>query len=122
MAFNYFQNPYQIYNPYQQIQPSFQQQQNTQPMQIQNGGFVSVHNEAEQGFSQLDRPIFEKYRLVKEEDMQNAQDAPISDETSSRVSDTDYAQKSEIAALWGKIEALEERISKFEKTEAVKDE
>lgn len=77
--------------------------QGQQP-QIQNGGFVSVRNETEargypvapgnsvtfkdetapyvytktMGFSQLDRPIFEKYRLVREtpsEAVQTFQDA-----------------------------------------------
>lgn len=70
--------------------------QQQQPMQIQNGGLVTVRGIEEarnypvapgnsvtfkdetspyvytktQGFSQLDRPVFEKYRLVKEEDIQ----------------------------------------------------
>lgn len=74
----------------------YQQQYQQQPMQIQNGGLVSVRGIEEarnypvapgnsvtfkdetspyvytktQGFSQLDRPVFEKYRLVKEEDIQ----------------------------------------------------
>ena len=85
-------NPYQNY--YQNI-PQYQPQQQMaqQPMQqIQNGGFVSVRNEIEamnypvahgmsvtfkdetapyiytktMGFSQMDRPTFEKYKLVKE--------------------------------------------------------
>ena len=106
MAYNNFYSPYQnAYNPYQQYQPNFQQQMQNQSnyqqsqQQIQNGGFVSVHNENEarnypiapgnsvtfkdenapyvytktQGFSQLDRPVFEKYRLVKEEEYQPQQ-------------------------------------------------
>ena len=82
------------YYPYQQ-----QYQQIQQPMQIQNGGLVSVRGIEEarnypvapgnsvtfkdetspyvytktQGFSQLDRPVFEKYRLVKEEDAPDVQ-------------------------------------------------
>lgn len=78
-------------NVSQNMGPQQMQQQNAP--QIQNGGFVSVRNEDEargypvaignsvtfkdetapyvytktMGFSQLDRPIFEKYRLVKEE-------------------------------------------------------
>ncbi len=80
----------QLYN--QQVQ--MPQQQSQQPQQIQNGGFVSVANEEiarnypvapgnsvtfkcenapyiytkTMGFSSLDTPIFEKYKLVKEED------------------------------------------------------
>ena len=138
-------NPYQYQQNYQQpmqnnIQPSFQQSQ----QQIQNGGFVSVHNENEarnypiapgnsvtfkdenapyvytktQGFSQLDRPVFEKYRLVKEEDYQAqqvAQNSPMSSENVQQINYTDFAKKSEIAALWGEIEALKSKLLEFEK-------
>ena len=71
----------------------FNYQQVQQPMQIQNGGFVSIRSEMEarsypvaygtsvtfkdetgpyiyvktMGFSQLESPRFEKYRLTKEE-------------------------------------------------------
>lgn len=152
MAYNnFYQNPYQVYNPYQQFQPNFQQQQqvpnNIQPsfqqsqQQIQNGGFVSVHNENEarnypiapgnsvtfkdenapyvytktQGFSQLDRPVFEKYRLVKEEEYQPqqvAQNAPTSAEKTEQANNIDYALKSDLRALWDEIEALKKRIPK----------
>lgn len=166
MAYNnFYQNPYQVYNPYQQFQPNFQQSQiqNQQPLQqnqqIQNGGFVSVHNENEarnypiapgnsvtfkdenapyvytktQGFSQLDRPVFEKYRLVKEEEYQPqqvAQSAPTSAENAEQASNIDYASKSDIRALWDEIEALKKRIPKskeeiknrVEKTEMKTDE
>lgn len=160
MAYNNFYGPYQnAYNPYQQFQPNFQQQQqvpnNIQPsfqqsqqaQQIQNGGFVSVHNENEarnypiapgnsvtfkdenapyvytktQGFSQLDRPVFEKYRLVKEENYQAqqvAQNSPVSSENANQTNYTEYAKKDEIAALWGEIEALKSKLSEFEKAKA----
>ena len=100
---NYF-NPYQ--NFYQPAQ------------QIQNGGFVSVRSEEEArtypvaqgtsvtfknetapyiytkttGFSQLDQPIFEKFRLTKEDE-----------EPQNNISIQD-----EIAALWGEINAIKE--------------
>lgn len=152
MAFNNFYSPYQnAYNPYQQYQPNFQQQMQNQPnyqqsqqpiqQQIQNGGFVSVHNENEarnypiapgnsvtfkdenapyvytktQGFSQLDRPVFEKYRLVKEEEhqpQQVAQNAPTSAENTEQASNIDYALKSDLRALWGEIEALKKQMPK----------
>lgn len=160
MAYNNFYNPYQsTYNPYQQYQPSFQQQQqvpnNIQPsfqqsqqaQQIQNGGFVSVHNENEarnypiapgnsvtfkdenapyvytktQGFSQLDRPVFEKYRLVKEEDYQPqqiAQNAVVSNENAQQTNLIEYAKKDDITALWDEIEALKSKLSEFEKAKA----
>lgn len=154
MAYNNFYNPYQnMYAPYQYqpnyqqngIQPSFQQSQQAQ--QIQNGGFVSVHNENEarnypiapgnsvtfkdenapyvytktQGFSQLDRPVFEKYRLVKEEDyqqQQTAQNSPVSSENTQQINNSDYAKKDEITALWSEIEALKSKLSEFEKAKA----
>ena len=170
MAYNNFYAPYQsAYNPYQQYQPSFQQQNNIQPnfqqsqqpiqQQIQNGGFVSVHNENEarnypiapgnsvtfkdenapyvytktQGFSQLDRPVFEKYRLVKEEEYQPqqvAQSAPTSAENAEQANNIDYALKSDVRALWDEIEALKKQIlkskeeikNKIEKTEVKTDE
>lgn len=148
MAFNNFYSPYQnAYNPYQQYQPNFQQQMQNQSnyqqsqQQIQNGGFVSVHNENEarnypiapgnsvtfkdenapyvytktQGFSQLDRPVFEKYRLVKEEEYQPqqvAQNAPASAEKTEQASNIDYALKSDLRALWDEIEALKKQIPK----------
>lgn len=158
MAFNNFYSPYQnAYNPYQQYQPNFQQQmqnqsnyqQSQQPIQqqIQNGGFVSVHNENEarnypiapgnsvtfkdenapyvytktQGFSQLDRPVFEKYRLVKEEEYQPqqvAQNSPVSSENTQQINNSDYAKKDEITALWSEIEALKSKLSEFEKAKA----
>ena len=157
MAYTSYYNPYQVYNPYQQYQPGFQQQNNIQPnfqqsqqpiqQQIQNGGFVSVHNENEarnypiapgnsvtfkdenapyvytktQGFSQLDRPVFEKYRLVKEEDyqaQQTVQNAPVSSENTQQINNSDYAKKDEITALWSEIEALKSKLSEFEKAKA----
>lgn len=158
MAYNNFYSPYQnAYNPYQQYQPNFQQQmqnqsnyqQSQQPIQqqIQNGGFVSVHNENEarnypiapgnsvtfkdenapyvytktQGFSQLDRPVFEKYRLVKEEEYQPqqvAQNSPVSSENTQQINNSDYAKKDEITALWSEIEALKSKL--FELTDKSK--
>ena len=166
MAFNNFYSPYQnAYNPYQQYQPNFQQQMQNQSnyqqsqQQIQNGGFVSVHNENEarnypiapgnsvtfkdenapyvytktQGFSQLDRPVFEKYRLVKEEEYQPqqvAQSAPTSAENAEQANNIDYALKSDLRALWDEIETIKKRIpkakeeirNKVEKTEVKTDE
>lgn len=119
-------NPY-YYQNIPQYQP--QQQMAQQPMQqIQNGGFVSVRNEIEamnypvahgmsvtfkdetapyiytktMGFSQMDRPTFEKYKLVKE-----AVDDP-QEEPRNVLEDV----KSEISALWGEINALKEQPKK----------
>lgn len=149
MAYNNYYSGYQpmIGYPYQQqIQPNcnYQQQaypqaqnQQTQP-QIQNGGFIQVHNEDEarnypiapgnsvtfkdenapyvytktMGFSQLDRPIFEKYRLVKEDDMPT-QNPPVSAEIAQQTNNIDYALKTDLTALQTEIDALKQRIEEL---------
>ena len=126
MAYNYypgFQYPYT--QPYQ-VQPV-----QGQSMQIQNGGFVSVRSMEEaynypiapgnsitfkdenspyvytktKGFSPLEQPIFEKYRLVKEED-----GAQMAQNTPKTPQDAFNAQE-QIKALWDEIEALKRQIN-----------
>ena len=116
-------------------------QQSIQP-QIQNGGFISVRNEQEarnypiapgnsvtfkdenmpyvyvktMGFSQLDRPNFEKFRLVKEEEIQaqqTAQNPPVSNENTQQTNNVDYEKKDEITALWSEIEILKQHIEEL---------
>lgn len=116
-------------NPQNVPQPMMQQQQqqNSTP-QIQNGGFISVRNEDEarsypvaignsvtfkdenapyvytktMGFSQLDRPIFEKYRLVKEGSEQKA-----SEEKPKRIPELD-SMKADIRKIWDEINEIKE--------------
>ena len=156
MAYNNYYSGYQpmMGYPYQQqIQPNYNYQQQAYPQaqmqmatqnqqtqpQIQNGGFIQVHNEDEarnypiapgnsvtfkdenapyvytktMGFSQLDRPIFEKYRLVKEEDIQAAQNQPMSAANSQQTNNIDYALKTDLAALQEEIDALKQRIEEL---------
>lgn len=101
----------------QMAQQGYQQAQNAQ--QIQNSGFVSVPSETvarnypvapgnsvtfidenapycytkTMGFSQLDRPRFEKFRLVKEEETAQPTQA------STDAQKVDYALKSELQSL-----------------------
>lgn len=112
-------------------------QQPVQP-QIQNGGFISVRSEQEarsypiapgnsvtfkdenmpyvyvktMGFSQLDSPNFEKFRLVKEEEVQAQQ--PTSGEN-RQTNNVDYALKTDLVSLQGafaaEIEALKKQIA-----------
>lgn len=154
MAYNNYYSGYQpmMGYPYQQqFQPNYQQQaypqaqmqmtaqnQQTQP-QIQNGGFIQVHNEDEarnypiapgnsvtfkdenapyvytktMGFSQLDRPIFEKYRLVKEDDIQAAQNQPVRAENNQTTNMIDYALKTDLTALQAEIDTLKQRIEEL---------
>lgn len=98
-----------------------------QTQQIQNGGFVCVRSEEEarnypvaignsvtfkdesssyiytktMGFSQLDRPIFEKYKLVKEEV------ADVADAVPTKKADIDSI-KADIRKIWGEIDAIKE--------------
>jgi hypothetical protein len=125
MALNQFY-PYQFQNPYQQnFQQGFQQTN-----QIQSGGLVSVRSVEEaynypvapgnsitfkdetqpyvytktKGFSPLEQPVFEKYRLVKVDENNNiAQNTPKSPETAP-----DYEKQ--IKLLWDEVNALKTKI------------
>lgn len=128
----YYNNyPQQIYpNAYQAVAP-VQSQPQAQP-QIQNGGFVSVRNETEarnypvalgnsvtfkdetapyiytktMGFSQLDIPKFDKYKLVKEtpEEVPETPKNEIFDP--KPINDSIDALKAEIGRIWSEIEGL----------------
>lgn len=118
MAYNFYPNFYQQM-PLQQPQMPQNQAQQMQ------SGFVSVRNEAEarnypvaygnsvtmkdenspyiytktMGFSQLDRPIFDKYKLVKEETEEQHQ------ETVSKSEELEKIQ-GDIKALWNEINEM----------------
>ena len=123
------------YQQYQQpIQQSYQQptQQGGQ-LQIQNGGFVSVRNIEEafnwpvapgnsitfkdenspyiytktKGFSQLEAPIFERFRLVKEEDNSAA---PTMSSDGKNKPDSGVELKEQINMLWNEVNALKSQI------------
>lgn len=136
----YYQtNPYYQQNSMtQQNQPT--QTQSQQQPAIQQSGFVPVPSEQvarnypvapgnsvtfkdenapycyvkTMGFNQLDRPTFEKYRLVKEDSQNIAQNTPKSDDNAKDGNDTKYALKSDLDAIWNEIDALKEN-SKTEK-------
>ena len=120
--YNYGYPNYQPAMQYQQVQPAQQTQQ------IQNGGFVSVRSKQEalmwpiapgssitfkdetapyvytktMGFSQLDRPQFETYRLIKEDESEARQNAVQQGRMSQPTENTktaDYALKSDLEIL-----------------------
>lgn len=119
----------------QQAQQSQPVQQMQQPA-IQQSGFVLVQSEREaraypvapgnsitfkdesqpfcyvktMGFNQLDRPTFERYRLVKEDSPVTAQNAPTSADGAEGSKDTAYALKSDLGAIWGEIDAIKEKL------------
>ena len=133
MAYPYYPATYNPgFNPY--LQQMNQQQMQPQNQQIQNGGLVSVRSEEEarnypvapgnsvtfknesapfvytktMGFSQLDRPVFERFRLVKEE-------AEKSPQTETKPKDIDlsaYALKTDLAVILGEIDAIKAEINK----------
>ena len=108
--------------------------QNYVPQQIQNGGLISVRSENEarnypiapgnsitfkdesqpyvyvktMGFSQLDRPTFEKFRLIKEEAIENAQNANIPRQDNQTVDLSAYALKADLDELRQEFEMLKE--------------
>lgn len=118
---NYYPQNYSQYNYYQN------QQLQSQPQQtVQSGNLISVRNEDEarmypiapgnsvtfkdentpyiytktMGFSQLDRPVFEKYKLIKEEMPEQ-----VTESTESR-----YALKNDFTDLVNKVLDLQEEI------------
>lgn len=131
-------NPYQYYP--QQYQQNNQQMLPTQmsgAQQPQFGGFVSVRNEMEarnypvapgnsvmfrdetgpyiysksMGYSQLDTPRFDKYRLVKEEDASVSASEPHTDSLESKMDNLPtYALKSEFDALNELVNTLVEDV------------
>ena len=123
MALNQYY-PYQY--PYQQAYQQNYQQSN----QIQNTGLVSVRSVEEaynypvapgnsitfkdetqpfvytktKGFSPLEQPVFEKYRLVKVEESQNVTQNP------PKTSETWFDGEKQINLLWQEVNALKRKI------------
>ena len=129
----YYQQQYPTMAQQQQMQAA-----PSQAPQIQNGGFISVRSEDEarnypvapgtsvtfidemrqkvyaktMGFSQLDRPIFVSYKLVKEEVPQEAQIATEKPQTDNSVK---YVLASEFEAMRGQISGILDDISFLKK-------
>lgn len=126
MAYNsYFPTGYQPYQMPQQIQ---------QPQQIQNGGYMTVRSEDEarnypialgnsmtffnetapycykktMGFSPLDRPTFERYRIIKEETPE------IQTETDSRTNTCENSKTPDMGEIQREMDMLSERIDRLE--------
>ena len=117
---------------FQQVPP----QQNVQ--QIQNGGFIPVPSEdvarnypvapgnsvtfknenapyvytKTMGFSQLDRPIFEKYKLVREEDAVPQEENIKTCNCSTDLENLKIQLNNEVEKLWSEIDVLRGQISK----------
>lgn len=122
--------PYPQYYPQMQQMSQQQMQPQLSMPQISNG-FISVRSEIEarnypvglgnsvtfkdenapyvytktMGFSQLETPRFEKYKLVKEEPV-------LTQEGALNTKDNNLPTKDDIDALWREIEALKHEIFK----------
>ena len=59
------------------------------------------------GYSQLDRPVFEKYKLVKEE----TQDVQIEPKQTEAENSSLNKIKDEIGQIWKEIEALKKEVA-----------
>lgn len=142
-------NPYYQQMQQQAIaQQQAQQQQNQQIQQpaIQQSGFVLVQSEQEaraypvapgnsitfkdesqpycyvktMGFNQLDRPVFERYRLVKEDAPSETREAPTTHEQLATTKNVDYATKNDLAAVWDELDALKDRLKAQTEKKTVK--
>ena len=148
MAYNNFYSGYPSYQPYQQQNYQMAAPQQQQQLQIQNGGFVSVRSAQEafnypvalgnsvtfkdetapyiyvktRGFSQLEEPVFEQFQLVKVNAAQKASETPVQAIEAREGNDTEYALKSDTAALWDEIEVLKKRLSELKAKGGIKDE
>lgn len=129
----------------QNMQPNMQSlatnlQQNQQ-LQVQNGGWVSVPSEdvarnypvapgnsvsfkdenrpyvyvKTMGYSQLDRPVFEKFRLVKESDsIEGSESVPNSAVSATGGETPAYDAKGEIERIWKELEAYKLNMDNLE--------
>lgn len=141
------QQPIYQQNAAQQAQ-QIQSQPVQQPIQqnVQQGGFVRVQSENEarmypvapgnsvtfidetapycytktMDMSQLDRPKFEKYRLVKEEDAPVSHQSGASASNGSTAQNVAYAQKSDLDAIWNELDALKAKLEQASKKTPVK--
>lgn len=120
----------------QQLQGTQMSLSNQQPQQIQQSGFVLVQSEQEarsypvapgnsitfkdesqpycyvktMGFNQLDRPVFEKYRLVKEDAPSEPIQSPVTQSQPKEDKDIPYALKSDLDELRAVIADMQEKI------------
>lgn len=127
-------NPAMMQQPQQQTQQA-QPQQIQQPT-IQQSGFVLVQSEQEaraypvapgnsitfkdesqpycyvktMGFNQLDRPTFERYRLVKEEMPSETPSYPVTNERAEESNRISYALKSDLDAVREELDELKAKV------------
>lgn len=125
----------QYFYPQQQMQQYQLPQTQLQNQQIQNGGFILVRSEDEarnypvalgnsvtfknesapyiytktMGFSQMDRPSFDKYKLIKEESPETSYTAQKDALDENTINSMMNDLKSEIEAIWSEIDVLKKK-------------
>ena len=65
------------------------------------------------GFNQLDRPTFERYRLVKEDTPETAQKLPVSNDNTNKSNDVGFATKTDIDEIWRELDAIKETAKSY---------
>lgn len=131
----------------QPLQPQQQVQPQTQP-QIHNGGFVIAHNEIEarnwpvapgnsvtfkdesapyiytktMGYNQLETPIFEKFRLVKEDEASTAVPPKNDAKSYNEIDLSKYALKSDLESMKEDIEYIKKSLTKKTTAKSTKEE
>lgn len=142
MGYNYFQQPMmpqQMFTPQPVQQQQMQQPTPQQQYPVTQSGFVRVRNENEArlytvapgnsvtfidesapyvytktvNIGQLDRPIFEKYRLVQEDDVQQPVEAPYKGADTGAMDLSKYALQADVAAVRGELDAMRADIETF---------
>lgn len=137
----YFPQNYPQVQPQQVQQPQAQQiqpVQQTQPQQMQNGGFMVVPSEdiartypvapgncvtfkiegkpivmeKSMGFSQLEAPRIDRYRLVREEDVPPAQEEPKEADYSQYIQELKESFSKDMDEIWSEINGIKSQISK----------
>lgn len=137
----YFPQNYPQVQPQQVQQPQAQQMQpvqQTQPQQMQNGGFMVVPSEdiartypvapgncvtfkiegkpivmeKSMGFSQLEAPRIDRYRLVREEDVPPAQEEPKEADYSQYIQELKESFSKDMDEIWSEINGIKSQISK----------
>ena len=128
-----------------QVPQAPQTQQQAQP-QIQNGGFVSIHGEQEarnypvgvgmsvtfkdetapyiytktMGFSQLDLPQFDKYRLVKEDSAISVSEAHTDEKENKGIDYTLFAKNDDLEALRKEFDVMRADLDELKATKKTK--
>lgn len=137
MAYNYFPQ----FSPYNQLgfNNQFQQIQQPQPqiLRVQNeeqarqypvaaGNSITFIDEnrpycytKSMGFSQLEPPVFERYRLVKEEQPVSNENTPNCNASETSIDLSAYATKQEIAALNERYDTLYAQVEKLRSKEVI---